>query len=88
VIQIAGSEQHLPREARKPGDHVVFVSGEDENAKREVVELVGSFGWPEERIVDLGGIQAARGTEMYLPLWLTLYGRLGTGDFNIGLLAG
>jgi predicted dinucleotide-binding enzyme len=73
--------------ARVPGDHVVFVSGEDKDAKAEVAGLLESFGWPPERIVDLGGIRAARGTEMYLPLWLTLYGRLETGDFNIGVLA-
>jgi len=71
--------------ARVGGDHVVFVCGEDAGAKGEVEELLGSFGWPAERIVDLGGIAAARGTEMYLPLWLTLYGKLGSGDFNIAL---
>jgi len=41
------------------------------------------LGWPDEAIIDLGGIRAARGTEMYLPLWLSLMGVLGTGDFNI-----
>ncbi len=41
--------------------------------------------WPEARIVDLGGITAARGTEMYLPLWLALHSKLGTGDFNIAI---
>ena len=71
---------------RVPGEHAVFVSGEDEGAKRQVNDLLESFGWPEERIIDLGGIRTARGTEMYLPLWLSLYGRLGTGDFNIGVL--
>ena len=71
--------------ARVGGDHVVFVCGGDAGAKGEVEELLGSFGWPAERIVDLGGIAAARGTEMYLPLWLTLYGKLGSGDFNIAL---
>lgn len=70
---------------RVPGDHVVFVCGENSDAKRQAGELIGSFGWPGERIVDLGGIGAARGTEMYLPLWLTLYGRLGSGDFNIAI---
>ncbi|MDX6386710.1 MAG: hypothetical protein QOD85_512, partial [Gaiellaceae bacterium] len=33
-----------------------------------------------------GGIRAARGAEMFLPLWLSLYGALGTGDFNIGVV--
>lgn len=70
---------------RVPGEHVVFVCGEDTDAKERVVELLGSFGWPAGRIVDLGGIRAARATEMYLPLWLSLYGALGTGDFNIAV---
>lgn len=33
----------------------------------------------------LGGISGACGTEMYLPLWLSLYGTLGTGKFNIAI---
>jgi predicted dinucleotide-binding enzyme len=70
---------------RVPGQHVVFVCGEDTDAKQRVVALLGSFGWPAGRIVDLGGIRAARGTEMYLPLWLSLYGALGSGDFNIAV---
>lgn len=78
--------QVMVEPTRVPGEHAVFVSGEDEGAKREVNDLLESFGWPEERIIDLGGIRTARGTEMYLPLWLSLYGRLGTGDFNIGVL--
>ena len=72
--------------ARVPGEHAVFVSGDDDSAKREVTALLGDFGWPEERIIDLGGISTARGTEMYLPLWLSLYGQLQTGDFNIGVI--
>jgi hypothetical protein len=34
-------------------------------------------------VVDLGGIETARGVEMYLPLWLRTMGALGTGMFNI-----
>jgi hypothetical protein len=48
----------------------------------------GDFGWPRQRIVNLGGIRAARDVEMYPPLWLTLYRRLGTGDFNVSLRVG
>jgi 8-hydroxy-5-deazaflavin:NADPH oxidoreductase len=69
--------------SRVPGRHSVFLAGEDAAAKETVTGLLGEFGWPEEAIVDLGGIRAARGTEMYLPLWLSLMGVLGTGDFNI-----
>ena len=66
-----------------PGDHDVFVSGNDEDAKAQVKQLLESFGWGESRIIDLGDITTSRGPEMYLPLWLELYGALGTGAFNI-----
>jgi len=69
--------------SRVPGPHSVFLAGEDAAAKQTVKGLLREFGWPEEAIVDLGGIRAARGTEMYLPLWLSIMGVLGTGDFNI-----
>ncbi|MGZ5336428.1 MAG: NADPH-dependent F420 reductase [Solirubrobacterales bacterium] len=78
--------QVMVEPTRVPGEHAVFMSGEDEDAKHGVSELLGSFGWPGKRIVDLGGIRTARGTEMYLPLWLNLYGQLETGDFNIAVL--
>jgi predicted dinucleotide-binding enzyme len=73
--------------ASVPGAHDVFVCGDDEEARREVGELLQSFGWPAERIRDLGGIAAARGTEMYVPLWLQLYGMIGTPTFNIAVVA-
>jgi predicted dinucleotide-binding enzyme len=68
---------------RLPGAHNIFICGDDEGAKATVSELLQSFGWPRDSIVDLGDITAARGTEMYLPLWLRLMGSLGTADFNI-----
>ncbi len=68
-----------------PGEHVLFVSGDDADAKAQVVELLGSFGWPPERIVDLGDITGARATEQYLVLWLRLLGQLGHARFNIAL---
>lgn len=69
-----------------PGAHTIFVCGDDAEAKREVAELLQSFGWPAEEIVDLGDITAARGMEMYLPLWLRLYGAKGTGHLNVKLV--
>jgi predicted dinucleotide-binding enzyme len=72
--------------SRVPGEHHVFVAGDDADAKETVKGLLKDFGWPDTSIIDLGGIRAARGTEMYLPLWLSLYGTLGTGDFNIGIV--
>lgn len=69
-----------------PGEHDVFLCGEEEAAKQHVRALLQSFGWPAERIRDLGGISSARGTEMYLALWLRLWGVVGTGYFNIGVV--
>ncbi len=65
------------------GDHDVFVCGNDDSAKRQVVELLESFGWPSDNIIDLGDITASRGTEMFLALWLRLYSTMGGGQFNI-----
>jgi len=66
-----------------PGEHDVFLCGDDAHAKAHVAALLESFGWGRERIVDLGGIVASRAMEMYLPLWVTLYGALGTPRVNI-----
>lgn len=64
------------------GDHHLFVSGNDPKAKAQVTHLLTIwFGW--KHIIDLGDITTARGTEMYLPIWLHLRGALGTGIFNI-----
>jgi hypothetical protein len=63
--------------------HDVFVAGNDPEAKRQVAELLQSFGWPASHILDLGDISAARGTEMYITLWLRLWGVVGSADFNI-----
>ncbi|MFJ5862415.1 NADPH-dependent F420 reductase [Pseudarthrobacter sp. NPDC092439] len=62
------------------GDHSVFLSGNDDDAKGVVRGLLGEFGHRD--IIDLGDITTARGTEMVLPLWLRLWGALGHADFN------
>ncbi|MEU7613268.1 NAD(P)-binding domain-containing protein [Micromonospora sp. NPDC049204] len=63
------------------GEHSVFVSGDDAEAKRIVTGLLISFGHTD--VIDLGDLSTARGTEMLLPLWLRLYGRLDTAIFNV-----
>ncbi|MEU6551768.1 NAD(P)-binding domain-containing protein [Streptomyces sp. NPDC046915] len=70
---------------RVPGEHQLFVCGDDNGAKEQVTSLLGEFGWPAERVLDLGGIRSARALEMYLPLWLNLYRTLGHPDFNVEL---
>jgi hypothetical protein len=75
--------QVMVRPRRISGSHDVFVSGNDANSKTQVSAILGAFGWIKEEIIDLGDITTARGTEMFLPLWLRLWGTLGTGTFNI-----
>ena len=70
--------------ARVPGEHDVFVSGNDEAAKAQVGELLKSFGW--KSIVDLGDLTTARGTEAYVLFWLRAWGALKTADFNVRLV--
>lgn len=69
---------------RLPEPTDVFVSGNDAGAKATVVAILQSFGWAAP--VDLGDISTARGTEAWLPLWVRLYGALGTSDFNLKLV--
>jgi predicted dinucleotide-binding enzyme len=77
--------QVMVRPELVPGEHVVFMCGEDSAAKDTVAGLLGGFGWPSERIIDLGPIAAARGTEAFMLLWLPLWRALGGGHFNLAL---
>jgi 8-hydroxy-5-deazaflavin:NADPH oxidoreductase len=64
------------------GDHTLFIAGNDGAAKEQVTGWLREwFGWRD--ILDLGDITNARGTEMYLTLWLRAWGALGTGMFNV-----
>ena len=69
-----------------PGKHTMFVSGNDEGAKKHVKAMLKQFGWADDAILDLGDISAARGQEMYLPLWLRLYGATGTARLNVNVV--
>lgn len=69
--------------ARVSGEHHVFICGDDAEAKLTVLELLGALGWPATRVVDLGGIVAARATEAYVLFWVHVRIALGSNDFNI-----
>ncbi|MGY3318540.1 NADPH-dependent F420 reductase [Arthrobacter sp. TE12232] len=62
------------------GEHSVFVSGNDADAKAAVTGILKSLGHRD--VIDLGDITSARGAEMILPIWLRIWGALGTGEFN------
>ncbi len=71
-----------PGALKDPGN--VFICGNDSGAKAEVENLIRSFGW--EKIIDLGDISAARGTEQVLPIWVRLMSQLGTPMFNFSIV--
>jgi 8-hydroxy-5-deazaflavin:NADPH oxidoreductase len=68
-----------------PDEHVVFVSGNDAGAKATVTTILKDwFGW--QSVIDLGDITTARGTEMVLPLWVSLMGKVGSPLFNFKIV--
>ena len=74
---------------RVPGDHDLIICGNDKAAKAKVAEyLTQWFGWKPGNIIDLGDITASRGTEMFLALWIRLYGVFGSPHFNIHIVRG
>jgi predicted dinucleotide-binding enzyme len=71
-----------------PGTHTIFIAGDDAVAKSQTGELLQELGWPADSILDLGDITGARAMEMYLPLWLRLYGATGTAVLNVEVRTG
>jgi predicted dinucleotide-binding enzyme len=69
------------------GEHQVFLSGNDAEAKARTREILMSFGWKEDYILDLGDLSTARGTEMLLPLWLRIWGATKNGAFNFKIVS-
>jgi 8-hydroxy-5-deazaflavin:NADPH oxidoreductase len=65
------------------GPSSVFLSGDSASAKAEAAGLLKDLGWSDDGIVDLGGIETARGPEHYLVLFANLAGLLRTEAFNI-----
>ncbi|HYO39107.1 MAG TPA: NAD(P)-binding domain-containing protein [Nocardioidaceae bacterium] len=66
------------------GDTTVFAASDDAEARTIVVGLLRDLGWRD--VVELDELAAARGLEMYLPLWVRLVGALGTAAFNVKLV--
>jgi len=72
-----------------PGEHNLFVCGNDGAARAQVAAWISEwFGWPAGSCIDLGDITAARAVEMLLPLWVRLYGTLGTPNLNFRIMVG
>jgi 8-hydroxy-5-deazaflavin:NADPH oxidoreductase len=63
------------------GDSTIFVAGNDADARATVAGVAADLGWTD--VMDLGDLTAARGMEMWMPLWLRLLMALGGPKFNI-----
>ena len=71
--------------AMVPGDHDMFICGNDADAKEKVKALLeADFGWTS--FVDLGDITGARGMEMILPIWIRLNGVFKSPHFNFKIV--
>jgi predicted dinucleotide-binding enzyme len=74
-------------DASRVPDTVVFVAGNDAEAKANVVSLLHkAFGWPRASVLDLGDVTSSRALEMLVMMWIRLYGALGTELFNYRLV--
>jgi predicted dinucleotide-binding enzyme len=80
-LNTIGAPVMVAPQALAGGEHTVFVSGNDAPAKAAVAELLKSFGWKD--VLDLGDISSARGPEMYMAMWIRLWGATGSGMINV-----
>ncbi len=71
-----------------PGDHTVFLGGNDTEAKLKIRGLLITFGWKDENILDLGDITTARQTEQMLPIWVKILMLLQNPFFNFSIVKG
>ncbi len=65
-------------------ESTIFVAGNDDAARQTAAGLAADLGWTD--VFDLGDLTAARGLEMWIPLWIRLYTRLGHPMFNLKLV--
>ena len=66
------------------GGTTVFAASDDAEARALVVGLLHEIGWRD--VIEFDQLSAARGLEMWLPLWVRLMVNLGTADFNIAVV--
>lgn len=57
------------------GDSTLFMFGNDAATKATVLALLQSYGWKD--VLDLGDISNAGATELMMPIWLRVWGKLG-----------
>jgi len=65
-------------------DSTIFIAGNDPEAREAAAAVAADLGWTD--VFDLGDLTAARGLEMFIPLWARMYVQLGRPTFNIKLV--
>lgn len=66
------------------GDTTIFVAGDDAGARAVARGLLEELGWRD--VVEFPDLQAARGLEMWLPLWVRLMQQFGRAGFNLRIV--
>lgn len=84
------NNQVMVHPERIPGDHVVFLAGDSDDAKEQVRVLLRAFGWRDVQLLDLGGIDAAAASEMMMAIWIRVGMARGWADappFNWAIMS-
>ncbi len=74
---------HMFRPDFPGGPPTMFLCGNNDDAKRQVAEILDSFGW---ETVDIGTIEGSRLLEPLAMLWIAHYMRTGSGNHAFKLL--
>lgn len=85
AFNIVGNPHFLHPNFPNGGPPTMFICGNDEQAKKTVIDnILTKFGWDET--IDIGGIEGARLLEPLALLWITHYFRTGNGNHAFKLL--
>ncbi len=76
AFNTVGSPQMVDPHVKGQPRLELLIAGNDAGAKRQVTEVVKSFGW--NGTIDVGGIDGARWLEAMVPLWVRVAGPIAT----------
>jgi 8-hydroxy-5-deazaflavin:NADPH oxidoreductase len=70
AFNTVGSGQFIDPHVKGQPRLEMFIAGNDAGAKKQVTEILKSFGWTDA--LDAGGLDGARWLEALVPLWVRL----------------
>ena len=86
TLNIVGNPHMVHPDFPDGGPPTMFICGNDDKAKKIVIDnILTPFGWGETTI-DIGGIEGARLLEPLAMLWITHYFRTNNGNHAFKLL--